>query len=229
MYLDGSYIATIGGQQHYFKGGYMLNRLANEVDRSYPNGRFRMFWNDAFSRGNITNQRGAYGYYIWEDGVNNQGSVNSKNQGFYFQDSWRVHKRVTLNLGLRFENEFLPPFKPEVNGKKVANPVSFGWGDKIAPRIGGAWDVMGDGKTKISGSYGIFYDVLKYELARGSFGSDYWCSHVYTLDTPGQRSRTRARPIPAPRPAAKSPSTTTAPSPSMRKARSKASNLTSSP
>lgn len=185
MYLDGSYIASIGGQQHYFKVGYMLNRLANDVDRSYPTGRFRIFWNDAFSRGNITNQRGPFGYYIWEDGVNNQGSVNSRNQGIYFQDSWRVHKRVTLNLGVRFENEFLPPFKAEVNGRKVANPVSFGWGDKVAPRIGGAWDVFGDGKTKISGSFGIFYDVLKYELARGSFGSDYWWSHVFTLDTPG--------------------------------------------
>ena len=25
---------------------------------------------------------------------------------------------------------------------------------------------------------------MKYELARGSFGSDYWFSHVYKLDNP---------------------------------------------
>src|SRR5262245_34218768 len=31
VYLDGSYIARIGGQQHTFKGGYALNRIANDV------------------------------------------------------------------------------------------------------------------------------------------------------------------------------------------------------
>ena len=183
MYLDGSYIATIGGQQHYFKVGYMLNRLANDVDAGYPTGTSTSTGTRLLPR---QHHQPAWSVRLLHLGRRREqsGSVNSRNQGFYFQDSWRVDKRVTLNLGLRFENEFLPPFKAEVNGIKVANPVSFGWGDKIAPRIGGAWDVFGDGKTKISGSFGIFYDVLKYELARGSFGSDYWWSHVYTLDNP---------------------------------------------
>jgi hypothetical protein len=44
--------------------------------------------------------------------------------------------------------------------------------------------VLGNAKWKISASYGHFYDTLKYELARGSFGGDYWVSNVYTLDDP---------------------------------------------
>ena len=56
-------------------------------------------------------------------------------QALYAQDTWRASSRVTVNAGLRFENEFLPPFKKEVNGIKVANPVAFGWVDKIAPRL----------------------------------------------------------------------------------------------
>lgn len=194
VYLDGSYIARLAGQQHIIKGGYFLSRLSNDVETNYTNGRFLVYWGDSFTRGSFQNVTGAYGYYSWDDGVRNLGNVNSRNQGFYVQDQWHVLKNLTLNIGVRFENEFLPPYKSEVNGRKVANPVSFGWGDKIAPRIGGSWDVLGDGKWKVAGSYGLYYDVLRYELARGSFGSDYWVTHVYKLDNPNIYSLGLANP-----------------------------------
>ncbi|HBY60704.1 MAG TPA: hypothetical protein DEH78_12835, partial [Solibacterales bacterium] len=167
VYLDGTIIRTIAGQQHTFKAGWALNRLGNDVESDFTNGQFTINWNDSFSRGSIRDRRGAYGYYAWEDGVRLNSGVNSRNQGFYVQDTWRVVRNITLNLGVRFENEFLPPYTKEFNGVKIANPVSFGWGDKIAPRIGAAWDVLGDGRWKLSGSFGYFYDVMKYELARG--------------------------------------------------------------
>ena len=194
LYLDATYIANWFGQQHQFKGGYALNRLANDVEDDYLNGRFDIYWGEAYSRGSIQNARGTYGYYIWEDGVRHNSKVNSRNQGFYIQDSWRVHPRVTLNLGVRFENEFLPPYQKEVNGVRVANPISFGWGDKVAPRLGGAWDVLGNGKWKLSGSFGRYFDVMKYELARGAFGGDYWHSRVYTLDNPNLNLLGKATP-----------------------------------
>ena len=180
VYLDLTYIAG----SHTFKGGYALNRVANEVSIDFTDGRFLMYWGDSYSRASIQGAKGTYGYYTWEDGVRNSGGVTGKNQGFYLQDAWRPSRTLTLNLGVRFENEFLPPYKAEVNGVPVANPVSFGWGDKIAPRLGFAWDVKGDGMWKVSGNFGIYYDVLKYELARGSFGSDNWFTHVYLLNDP---------------------------------------------
>jgi outer membrane receptor protein involved in Fe transport len=185
VYLDGTYIIRLFGQQHTIKGGYALNRIANEVVDDYPNGRFDLYWGETFNRGSITNRRGVYGYYIWEDGVRHNNGANSRNQGYYFQDQWQIHPRVTINGGLRIENEFLPPYtKVAANGALIPNPIRFGWGDKLAPRFGGAWDVLGNAKWKISASYGHFYDTLKYELARGSFGGDYWVSNVYTLDDP---------------------------------------------
>jgi hypothetical protein len=114
--------------------------------------------------------------------------------GFYVQDTWRIHPRVTINAGVRFENEFLPPYKKEQGGVQVANPVAFDWSEKIAPRLGAAWDVNGDGRWKISGSFGYFYDVMKYELARGSFGGDFWVTHAYTLDRPDVFSLGRTTP-----------------------------------
>jgi hypothetical protein len=188
--VDATYVA----QNHTFKVGYALNRLANSVSRDYENGQFTVNWGEAFSRGQVQNARGTYGYYRWEDGVRNSGDVNSRNQSLYAQDTWRMGRKLTINAGVRIENEFLPPFKPVVNGIEVANPVSFGWGDKIAPRAGFAYDVKGDGTWKVSGSFGLFYDTLKYELARGSFGSDFWVTHVYALNDPDINKVSKANP-----------------------------------
>lgn len=186
VYLDGTYIARVFGQQHTLKGGYALNRLSNDVEDDFLNGQFDVFWGEAFTRGSTVNQRGAYGYYVWQDGVRHNANVNSRNQGFYIQDAWQLSPHMNLNLGVRFENEFLPPYTKSYLGAKVQNPISFGWGDKIAPRLGFAWDVLGTGKWKVSASYGHYFDVMKYEIARGSFGGDYWVSHVYKLDDPNK-------------------------------------------
>ena len=194
VYLNANYITSIGGQRHSFKGGYALNRLKNDVFDNYTQGRFEIVWGEAISRSTVQNVRGTYGYYIWRDGVRHNAVVNSRNQGYYVQDSWQMLKNVTINAGIRFENEFLPPYTKVVNGRNVPNPISFGWGDKIAPLIGGAWDVRGDGKWKVSASYGQYYDLMKYELARGSFGGDYWHDHYYRLNDPDLSKLSLANP-----------------------------------
>lgn len=194
LYLDSSYIARIAGQQHTFKGGYALNRIANDVNDDHLNGLFLIFWGTGFTRGTLNNERGTFGYYVWQDGIRHNSQASSRNQGFYVQDAWQIHPRVTINAGVRLENEFLPPFTKEVAGQPVPNPIRFYWGDKIAPRIGGAWDVKGDGSWKLSAGWGEFYDTLKYELARTSFGGDFWHDHVYRLNDPDVRKLSKANP-----------------------------------
>jgi hypothetical protein len=194
LYLNANYITRIFGQSHSFKGGYALNRLSNDVFDNYPNGRFEIFWGEVISRGSVQGVRGDYGYYIWRDGVRHNAKVNSRNHGFYVQDSWQMLKNVTLNLGVRLENEYLPPYAAVVNGKKIPNPISFGWGDKIAPLLGGAWDIASNGKWKLSASYGQYFDLMKYELARGSFGGDYWHDHYYRLNDPNVSKLSLATP-----------------------------------
>ena len=53
----------------------------------------------------------------------------------------------------------------------------------MAPRLGAAYDLFGDGRIKVFGSWGRYYDWTKYELPRGSFGAETWCIYYRGLDT----------------------------------------------
>jgi outer membrane receptor protein involved in Fe transport len=71
------------------------------------------------------------------------GKAANLNQAIYIQDKWQPTDRLTLNLGVRFEKEDLPSF----NGFPAS--FAFGWGEKVAPRLGFAYDLFGTGKTKV--------------------------------------------------------------------------------
>ena len=86
---------------------------------------------------------------------------------------------LVVNLGLRTESEKVPSFRPDIQ----ENAFEFGFGDKMAPRLGASFDVRGDGKMKLSGSWGRYYDWTKYALSRGSFGGDLWHIFYRSLDT----------------------------------------------
>ena len=60
---------------------------------------------------------------------------------FFAQDAWTIGRGLTINAGVRFEHESLPGEFDSVGVAQPpsgfpANPISFGWGSKIAPRIG---------------------------------------------------------------------------------------------
>lgn len=161
---DASYLVSSFGGRHQFKFGYQLNKITNDVDEGYFDlGEVRLFYGRSFS--GIGSRPGEIGYgYLQRFGT--LGKAGSKNQSLFAQDSWQPFRRLTLNLGFRIEREDVPSFSP--NGV----PIIFDWLDKPAPRLGFAYDVLGDGRWKVFASYGWFYDRFKYELPRGSFGGD---------------------------------------------------------
>jgi hypothetical protein len=129
---------------------------------------------------NGTGCQGLWGTVNVRDLISASGKVGGWNHSFYVQDAWTVSKRLTLNVGLRLDKENLPSYGtlPGFEG------ISFGWGDKMAPRLGAAYDVLGNGKVKVFASWGYFYDIMKYNLPQGSFGGAYWHDCVYALDQP---------------------------------------------
>ena len=106
--------------------------------------------------------------------VRTEGAADSKNLGFYVQDSWSVLPNLTLNIGVRTEKEEVPNYGAKVDPTLPKNAIEFNYGDKVAPRVGFAWDVMSDQKVKVYGSWGTYYDITKLEMPRGSFGGDKW-------------------------------------------------------
>ena len=100
----------------------------------------------------------------------------------FFEDDWKVSRKLTLNLGVRWEpyvplteqHNHLSAFRPGQQSTLYPNApkgllvagdpgvpsgiVDSEWG-KLAPRVGFAFDPQGNGKSSIRGGYGIFYDT----------------------------------------------------------------------
>jgi len=166
------------GGFHTLKGGYGFQHVVNDINSFYPGGYVLINWGTSFQFGGVNRGQGTYGYYEVDDRrtTNKAGSnINS----LYIQDQWTVGSRLTLNLGIRTEDEKVPSFRPEY----LETAIHFNMADKLAPRLGAAYDVLGNGKLKVFGSWGLYYDWTKYELPRGSFGAETWCIFYRGLDT----------------------------------------------
>ncbi len=102
-------------------------------------------------------------------------STYSRTSSFnvYAQDDWKVNSRLTLNLGLRWElntpmtekYNTIASFDPKTAQIRAAgqngvpeNLFKYDY-NNFAPRIGFAWQPLGDSKTVVRGGAGVFYNV----------------------------------------------------------------------
>jgi hypothetical protein len=71
-------------------------------------------------------------------------SQTNPNVGFYAQDEWRAGSDLTLNLGLRYDLQFLEPIHTDT--------------DNVSPRAGFAWTPLASDALVVRGNAGLFYD-----------------------------------------------------------------------
>jgi outer membrane receptor protein involved in Fe transport len=102
-------------------------------------------------------------------GSTKENGTTAWQMAYYIQDDWKISRRLTVNLGVRYEFEsgfidagFHQPLEgvaPFFDSRTRKNPkLSFG------PRIGFAYDPAGNGRTVIRGGYGIYYDSTPWEI-----------------------------------------------------------------
>ncbi len=120
-----------------------------------------------------------YGY-VRSYAYGENGKLDTDRWAFYIQDSWTIADKLTINYGLRFENEDMPSMDKD----QPDAAFRFGFFDKIAPRIGFVYDFNGDGNNKLFGSFGLYYDVMKLSMATSAFGGVKYVMSYYNIADP---------------------------------------------
>lgn len=191
--VDMTLFANVAGE-HAWKWGVQMVRIEQDIDQTALYEVVYLGWNRDFiylDTGEAV--RGTYGFYAIRGAKETAdhpalpygtlANPHSYRWAIYVQDSWTpsfLKNRLTLNFGIRGEKEDIPSFSdlPEFQYP----PISFHVDQKLAPRLGFIYDVFGNANLKVYASYGIYYDVMKLNMAVGSYGGLKWTSAYYSLD-----------------------------------------------
>lgn len=96
----------------------------------------------------------------------------SNNTGVFFQDKWQVLPTLTLNLGLRWEDQKV---------KDINNLTQIHINDEWMPRVGFAWDFLGNGRSRLYGNYARFYETMPSDINIRAYGLEITTA-VYNFD-----------------------------------------------
>ncbi|HVZ23588.1 MAG TPA: TonB-dependent receptor [Vicinamibacterales bacterium] len=101
-------------------------------------------------------------YRVTRANFNAGRTTTQKYVDFFVQDSVRLGNKLTLNPGLRYEQE------------KLAGSIikDFTLKNNWAPRIGATYDINGDGRSKVYGNFGIYYARVPNDLAARALSAD---------------------------------------------------------
>jgi hypothetical protein len=143
-------VSTLRGA-HSLKGG--ADFLYNRVNINFPGAVQGVYTFTTLA--NFLN--GTYSSFQQAFGTPSQFQSNP-NLGLFVQDEWRPRHDLTINMGLRYDAQFLPdPIKTDTNN--------------FAPRIGFAYS-PGDKKTVVRAGLGIYFDRIPLRAVSNALQRD---------------------------------------------------------
>ncbi len=202
-------------RNHSLKFGFDILRNSDEVNNLYESNGvytytyFSDFFADILKPGGTcdasqsqTGLGNAACYFGFTEGLGTpEFQLTTIDYGFFAQDDWKLTPRLTLNIGLRYDYEHVPPPFPSlinssllttaVNGQGPFPDAAAGItnqpsdGNNFGPRVGLSWDPFGNGKTVVRGGYGLYFGrnlngiILNAYEASGSPKGQYTIPSVF--------------------------------------------------
>lgn len=114
--------------------------------------------------------------------------TQTRNLGAYLQDSWSILPNLTLNAGLRWEQQTLYTGKhlqgqiSPLTGEPIPK-VAFDLKNMFAPRLGVIYDWTKEGRSKVFAHWGRFYESIPMDINFRSFGGEVY--YISYADGPG--------------------------------------------
>ncbi|HVK85577.1 MAG TPA: TonB-dependent receptor [Kofleriaceae bacterium] len=108
------------------------------------------------------------------------------NWAAYLRDSWRIRTGLTVNAGLRYEEQrlrYAENLRGEVDaltGNRIGKNAMSLTGN-VAPRVGVIWDPTEEGKSKVYASWGRFFESIPMDINDRSFGGEVSYTQTYQL------------------------------------------------
>lgn len=104
-------------------------------------------------------------YLIWDYRQDSVGKTDEAS--IYLQDEMRIGDHFTLDLGLRAT-------RSESTGEAASDQrrLEFDFEDQLAPRLGFTYDVARNGKSKLYGHWGRFYESVPLDINVRAFGNE---------------------------------------------------------
>jgi len=157
----GAVTRFLGG--HEIKFGAEYEKEGADVTRRYSGGQQIDFFD------NPTGGPRIYSHFYWTTPnatLNNApvsalvASPEHKVTSLYLQDKWAVQPNLTISYGLRWDRQEII----DAEGTKQIDLKK-----DFAPRLGFTWDPGREGKSKVYGSYGRYYEQIPMDLVIRSF------------------------------------------------------------
>lgn len=179
-----SYLAQ-GLGHHVFKVGADAELTTYDLSKGYTGGQL---YREGRTGTTFSDYRN-FGYLIGPDDPVILTSRNTNTKawaiGGFLQDSWSILDKVTANLGVRYDSQYIYNSDGVLG---VALPYQF------APRAGFIWDPSQVGRAKVFGSYALYYSSVPLDLADRSLSGDPQIQSVHRAAACNPRDATMTAP-----------------------------------